>query len=497
MTTLNRTKLTTFLKINCAANAVACQDKYGAATKIANAFGISKPTFYSLRRTTEQVLTNYFNGQNNPTIEISDGLIKRTIVALHIMAPNSYRAIEDLLPIIYPEIKLSFGAIWNICHEAETQATIKNKMEDLNNIKNIALDELFSQGSPVLGGVDLDTGYIIELKLSKSRGVEDWTGLLTEIKHRGLDADIVVADAAQGIAAGVSEVFPQAQQRDDIFHVLYNLNNTRNALERVAYGKINAEMKLANRLRRTPGYEPRKRTFLKSELTRIKKKVDLAIKHYDTFNNAVNMVIEAVDYITATDLRLRSLEESKKMLQTAACLIESMDYYDSKRIAKYLRNRIPGLLLSIGYLHEGILQLQEQYGEKAVLMGCAFYSFRNLLNTNKEPWNNKVNSSYMAGAYLQLKDILGRESALEVLELLEKLLQQRYRASSPIEGVNAALRPHLYCRKNVSQNYLDLYRFYQNRKVKRWGRHKGTSAHEKVTGLLCTDWLVDLGFTLH
>jgi hypothetical protein len=34
----------------------------------------------------------------------------------------------------------------------------------------------------------------------------------------------VVKDAAKGIEAGVQEVFPAAEQRDDCFHVRYELN---------------------------------------------------------------------------------------------------------------------------------------------------------------------------------------------------------------------------------------------------------------------------------
>lgn len=497
MTTLHKTKLTTSLKVNCAVNSLACQDKFGAVAKITTKFGISKPTFYELRKTTEKVLTNFFEEPKNPTIEVSKNLIKRTVVALHAMAPNSYRAIEDLLPIIYPGTKLSFGSIWNICHEAEITAALKNKMDDLGNIKNIALDELFSQNQPVLGNVDLDSGYIVDLKLASSRSQENWDNSLKDAKRKGLEPDIVVSDAGQGISSGVSEVFPNAEKREDVFHVLHTLNKEKIILERIAYGHINTEANLEYKLKKTKSYYPGTIKSIKAKLRSVKLKVALSIKRFDFFDSAVRRVALALDYMTPGDLQLRTPEESKNLIEEAALLIEHVNNYKSKKIAKYLRNRIPGLLLSIESLYSNILELQKEYDEQSVLMACAFFSFRNLIIINREPHNNRDNSIYMSAAYLELKNNIGKDKALEIIKSLEELLLKRYRASSPIEGINAALRPYLYCRKNVSQNFLELYRFYQNRKTKRWGRHKGISSYEKITGLPAKDWLNELGLSIH
>ena len=41
---------------------------------------------------------------------------------------------------------------------------------------------------------------------------------------------------------------------------------------------------------------------------------------------------------------------------------------------------------------------------------------------------------------------------------------------------------------------LDLFRFYSNTRTREWGRHKGTSAHEVLTGEPVADWLTLLGY---
>ena len=64
---------------------------------------------------------------------------------------------------------------------------------------------------------------------------------------------------------------------------------------------------------------------------------------------------------------------------------------------------------------------------------------------------------------------------------------QRHRASSAIEGFNAALRPYLYVHKGVTQGFLELFRAYFNLR-------KGTSAHQCLSGKPVEDWLAVLGY---
>ena len=50
------------------------------------------------------------------------------------------------------------------------------------------------------------------------------------------------------------------------------------------------------------------------------------------------------------------------------------------------------------------------------------------------------------------------------------MLHQRHRASSAIEGFNAALRPYLYVHKGATQGFLDLFRAWFNLRTRRWVR---------------------------
>ncbi|MCP3883613.1 MAG: hypothetical protein GY701_35205, partial [Sulfitobacter sp.] len=119
---------------------------------------------------------------------------------------------------------MSYGKIQGILAEAEERAALFNATVDLSALKAGALDEMFSQGDPVLAGVCLDSGFLFALELCQTRSGADWRRTLEAGKSQGLDLQVVVKDAAKGIEAGVTRAFPEAEQRDDCFHVQYEMS---------------------------------------------------------------------------------------------------------------------------------------------------------------------------------------------------------------------------------------------------------------------------------
>ena len=260
MTVLQRTDLTTSQKIQCAAAAVAGQHAHGSKTALSETYEISRPTVYAVGAAAESVLRSHFESPllqgAAVDVRVDDAQLRRAVplaararlvplaararlvVALRVLAPNALRPIEDLVPLLYPGVKVSYGTIQQMLVEAEGRAARFNAQVSLGGVEAGALDEMFSQGEPVLAGVDLDSGYLFGLSLSATRDGEAWAGLLREGQAQGLGLSVVVKDAAKGIAAGVSEVFPRAEQRDDCFHVLYEMHKVRRRMERRAYAAI-------------------------------------------------------------------------------------------------------------------------------------------------------------------------------------------------------------------------------------------------------------------
>ena len=205
------------------------------------------------------------------------------------------------MPLLYPGVKVSYGTIQQMLVEAEGRAARFNAQASLGGVEAGALDEMFSQGEPVLAGVDLDGGYLFGLSLSPTRDGEAWAGLLREGQAQGLGLSVVVKDAARGIASGVSEVFPHAEQRDDCFHVLYEMNKARRRLERRAYAAIEREGEALGRLGKIRAYDKERRRKAKRALSSARRECAEAIERFDAFEAAMDTLrgaLECVDLET-------------------------------------------------------------------------------------------------------------------------------------------------------------------------------------------------------
>jgi hypothetical protein len=502
MTGLQRTPLTTSQKIECVAKARAGQEACGGIAGLSRSSGVSRPTVYAAKGAALEVLREHFEEpESDPTVwvKVDPAQVRRTVVALRVMAPNALRPIEDMIPIIYPGVRLSYGKVQSIAAEAEAQAAAFNAKADLSGVRAGALDELFSQGEPVLAGVDLDHGYLFGLALRETRRGEDWAEVLKQGQDQGLNLVVVVKDAAKGIEAGVSEVFPQAEQRDDCFHALYELNKVRRRLEQRAYSAIAAEEEARHQLPKIPASDRKQRRCQRYRIARAHRHCQEAIARFDRFEGALREVEEALECVDLIDGHLRSAEEVKAIVVHAAHTLQSLDPACHK-VARYLRNRAAGLSLATGELNSQLLALATTYSLAAVALACMLWRLVFELHNNRRPWLRAEQHRQLLGAFAYLKYLLGPHLDA-LLNAVKALLEQRHRASSAIEGFNAALRPFLYVHKGVTQGFLELFRAYPNLKTRRWGRHQGTSAHQCLTGQAVDDWLTLLGFppssTLH
>ena len=382
---------------------------------------------------------------------------------------------------------------------------------DLSGVEAGALDEMFSQGIPVLAGVDLDSGKVFALEQRVTRAAQDWAEVLGACESQGLDLKIVVKDAALGIASGVRAVFPAAEQRDDCFHVVYESSKVLRHMERRAYAAISKEMSVEaalNKLKRSVAGPRCSAAALRSQahglrvqLGQARKRCLKVLEQHDTFAAAVEAYRDALEVIDLTSGQLRSPEEMKQMLVAAAATIGSFDDWKCRKLARYLSNRAPGLVLYARGLNEGLASLAETHGDEAVRLACVILRLQHELGLRRgSTWRKPGHRCHLLGAYAMLKKV-SATSALQTLSAVQQLMLRRHRASSAIEGFNAALRPHLYIHKGTTPGSLSLFQAHYNLRKRRWGRHKGTSAYECMTGRPVDDWLTTLGYppspTLH
>lgn len=494
MTSLQRTDLPTSQKVEFAAQALARQE-HGAITALSREFGVSRPTVYTVAQTAEQVLEQHFEQARAGTVylEVDQAQLQRAIIALRVVAPNSIRAIEELLPLLYPGQRLSYGKIQQLLVEAEAHAERFNQQVPLSAIRAGALDELFSQGDPVLAGIDLDSGYLFALAVGEDRSAESWAQVLRLSQAQDLQLEVVVKDAARGIAAGVKAVFPEAEQRDDCFHAHYEMGKVAQRLERRAYAAIQREAEVLDQLQRTRAGERKRRRQLKQKLAWARRKCRQAIADYDAFAAAVEHTRRAMSWVDLDTGQIRCAEQVHTEICQAAQAMRAVDYRGCGKVADYLTNRAPGLACYAAQLHAQLVTLTGEYGEPLVSLAAAIVQLSDDLQQQRGAWHRREQSQHLIGAYQRLHQQLGHQ-ADRLVQRVQALWQQRHRASSAIESFNAALRPYLYLHKGVTQGFLELFRAYFNLRTRRWGPRQGTCAYQQVTGQPLNDWLTLLGF---
>ena len=503
MTGLHNTDLTTSQKIEFSAKALANQGLHGSVTQLSEEYELSRPTIYHVQKTTEELLSEHFNQTQEQlrakTVLVDQKQLERTIIALSIMSPNSIRAIEDLLPIIYPGVTRSFGSIQSLLIEAQEKARVFNDTVDLSQIKVAALDEMYSQNAPVLAGVDLASGYLPSLELCESRSSEDWEAVLERAKSQGLDLEIVVKDAALGIACGVKAVFPHAQQRDDCFHVLYDMNKVRRKIKSHAYNAIENEYSLQKKLAKldkqnqstkdtSDDIEETQKLYIKAQ-----GKCQEKIEQFELFETAAKLIIEAMQYVHPETGELYSGSRVEMMMKSAANALRTIQQYHCQKLATYIDNRATGIAYAAHALDVELAVLTPQFSRSQVSRGCLLLRLLDELKKQKMIQNHHKKYQFFQALFHNLQKKLGKKLE-DLLDRIRALLEKRYRASSAIEGFNSVLRPYLYLRKGVNQSFLELFKAWYNLRTRRQGRYKGTSAHECISGQKVDDWLSMIGY---
>ena len=355
MTIFSRTDLSSSDKPYLLAKALTCQD-HGDMTQLSQEYGLSRPTLYRARNEAEQALQSLLQGDAPSicSVHISDAQLKRAIVALGIEAPNSIRSIQALIPILYPTRRPSYGYIQSVLVEAQHNACVFNRQVDLSQILSIALDEMFSQGDPVLAGVDLDSGYLFSLAHEQKRDALTWQQVLQKAAEQGMSPQHVVKDGAKGIAKGVTLVYPNAEQRDDVFHALYIAGKAVQRAEQRAYRYIRLEELAYQELQ--PLDSPEHDRFYQA-WSQMADRCDRAIARYDAAELSRQRLHNLFSSVCHESGELMTREVAQERLTQIIEGLRQANHKECDKAATYLENRIGGLTSATDALHQKLSAL--------------------------------------------------------------------------------------------------------------------------------------------
>ena len=442
-----------------------------------------------------------FTSQQLVNVVVDKTQIERAVVCLRCDMPASLRNIEDALPMLYTGINSPcFGTVQSITSEAERKAKKINEETVLSKVINVAMDEMFSQGEPVLAIVDLDSGLLVSLELRGGRKGDDWADVLEEAKAQGLNLEIVVKDAGLGMTAGLNKIFSDAEQRDDCFHVLYDTNKIYRCIRSKAYNAIEIEYNAKALLLKISPTEKEKYHEQEKNYLKLKNQANKKIESYDEFARAVKLIREAMEYVDLQTGEIYTEKEVKSMMVEASEILKNIGGDQNIKLATNIYNRSERIALAAKALSENLEILSIIHGKDKISFVCRILRLAKKLEKNKSNYLYDPDYRYFLGLNAHLKALMNgknepdrKEQANQLLDNISELLGMRYRASSAIEGFNAALRPYLYKHKRATQGFLDLFKFHYNNRIRRTGSHKGTSAIGCLTGIE-EDWLTKMGY---
>jgi hypothetical protein len=167
-----------------------------------------------------------------------------------------------------------------------------------------------------------------------------------------------------------------------------------------------------------------------------------------------------------------------------------------KHVAGYLEGRAEGLGLYADRLRARLVAAAEQVGGMEVVERCCmFWRYLQIYRQARRSSEQRGHAQTLTGILCTLHERLGAQGAEDAITGVFAVIDERFRASSLIENLNSLLRPYLFVHKGVSQGFLELFTAWRNlRSTTWWGKHKGRSPYEVMTGHKVGDWLGMLGY---
>jgi hypothetical protein len=217
-----------------------------------------------------------------------------------------------------------------------------------------------------------------------------------------------------------------------------------------------------------------------------------AAERHDRFEALMQEAKEAMVFIGLESPAWRDGDEQAARISDIADRMTALGGKKVCGVAKYLKNRAPGLARYMGELGARLSALAEVYGTEVVGLACQLW--RLAKDAEGGPRRNRAKPRAAARPIIEGILRLAGDRASEATHAVLAIVAKRHRASSAVEGFNALLRPYLHVHKRVSQGFLELYAAWRNLRTRPMGKHRGTSAYQLLTGTKVDDWLAILGY---
>ncbi len=478
ITAAERTKVATLL--------LAAEGEYGLVTGLARELGTSRQFLYDLRDRARTALTQAVapgragRPAQDERLVIDRHAVARDVVVLSQVAHASVRGIQECLEEMVG-VERSVGWIEGVLQEAGRRA--EGLVAVPEGPRQVAADEVYAGGQPVLEVVEPRSGLILTLDPAPCRDETAWGCAWLDLEERGVEVDGVVADGAEGLRAG-ARAAGLPEPRLDHWHTLRDLGRIAHVLETEAYRRL-AAAERAKRATTEAAYRaahgrggrrgrPLGGATDPATVRAVVQAAAEAMARADGTAAVLATVREALRPVDPASGQVRTRDAVAGDLRVAAARLRELGGRATEA-ATLVEARVPGLTAYLDDLDRALA------GPRAVLPEATvrFIAWA---------WRHQQ------ALGLQADDVAALwPAAPAAARWVWAALDGVVRASGMVENLNSALDPHRAAHRGLPWPILAVWRVYRNHRVFPRGKRADHSPLD-LSGLAAPHWLDALGY---
>jgi hypothetical protein len=480
---MRRPDIDTVARVHIAAQAFLGLGVYGAITRIAQSYGVSRLFVYNLLWQLMLLYELEVGAPDSPAAIRKE--VDRHILLLRFEGHCALERISQILK----QLGLPFSSVGYISQRLSAYAQALPTAE-LTGAPIIFLlcDEIFTLGQPILLTVEPSSLAILKIELVANREAGTWRQHWDALAEAGLIAQqTVVSDQGPGLVKGC--MLMGLTHHPDLFHLLRPLAMLGERFYRKALAAIAREYERGGV---QSGRSEEVITKRSAAYEAAKVEAEEQIRQYDNFCylwTALRHALELFDeqgVIPELTFRQAEIEAIVQLMDELACA----------PLHQALASFTSGLEGYWGYYQraEQVFQafLRRYPREVVQALACGWQLARQA--TNSKAYGMRQRLAQDAEFYFSYAATLLPEAAEELQKEMVEALDAEVRSSSLIENVNSTLRPLLEtCRGQVAQQMLNLFAYVHNHRRFVRGKRAGKAPIEILTGQeMVKTWLTSL-----
>ena len=433
----------------------------------ADSIGIAKSTLHDNLGSYRREVSEFEKWRESS----EEGLV-RNILSLTLEGKVSSRDSETIMATCF-EKSISHQKILNVLETAGQVAEEIGKVPTstasgeplLAKIDCLGLDEVFQNRSPILGGVDLESGYVM-LTSSGDRTEGSWTDFLNSLKDKGLSPATITTDGGKSILKGIKNVFAGVPNFRDLFHVIEKLGRALRVIEGACYRKIisfddgKCEEEFLNQL-----IEAHDRFW----------------SDFKAFQNGAYFSHE--DYLDS-DQTANLIANMQEELSTILDL--GINHSKVKDAKTYIENAKVEIVAYKKYLEEIISKaFEKDFGGTELRLLCSVIEILDQIQRSKE---NRKRIKYWQKKLIEAVENLRESTSIDqenidaAINKVATQMRKAKKSNSMTEALNSVIRNYLVTYKSIPKWFCSLFSYYWNHKRFKRGKRAGLKPIEILSG---------------